>query len=222
MKPLYYLPGASSAPRETLRELGLDDLLPDPVTTQVVTGGPDGKRGAIVAATDDPRHVAYDADNQTWAKLPDKDVWLGLSTKKPPTPDDLARAEQHYQYEPTLGDGRAWRVPTAILADGVESPLPKVPKIDDETGSIVRRVHPRFDDLRLKADRVREAFKHGHKIPFADEVQICVAALNINYRIGLDEALALNILTDEARALIFWVLVDRAGWPDADKLLAEK
>jgi hypothetical protein len=212
---LYYVPGVHRLDRAQAAELGLGYAFDGAQIscTEVMSGGGPAKQAGVIAWLGAEPRVAWDPKSQTWQKDPNGRFWVGMETEKPPVPEDLARAATVAFYRPPLGDGNKWLVPTAILADG-SCPLQKVRKVDEETGEIVARPEARFDTLRIYADEVREAIKQSLPLTIEQEMNICVEALQTNYRIGPIEASMLGILTDQAVNLIAWTLVDRMQWPD--------
>lgn len=212
---LYFVEGRSACAPEDMPGLGLGHVFGpgEPVArTALMANSPSGKPGLLVGMASEG--LEYRAGRQTWLPAPGQPWMLGWETAAPPGPGDLRRERVLGVYRPPLGDGRAWTIPTALDAGG-DCPLPKVRRVDPESGAIVKRPEPRFDDLRLCADLVAEAIRHGHELTPDEEARVCVAALAVNYRLGLHEASALALLTDEAVQYIAWALVDRVHWPDA-------
>ncbi|HRU04328.1 MAG TPA: hypothetical protein P5137_00975 [Candidatus Brocadiia bacterium] len=210
---LYYLPGRGAASTADLAALLPHVFEPGaPATQRGVSPGPDNGRGLLVARGEHP--CEYKPAEQTWVKMRGGQAWFGWPAARPPGPEDLARPELLGLYEPCLGDGRRWRAPTAMLADG-SCPLPCARRIDPETGSILKRPEPRFDGLRLLADLVADHIRHGQALTPEQEVDVCAAALAVNYRVSADEVCALGLLTDQAVQLLCWLLVDRQNWADA-------
>jgi len=212
---LYFVPDVTAFTRADAARVGLAYAFDtDTISKTEIThgGGPAGPAGLILWPGAAPR-VAYDAQAQEWTKEPEGRFWVGMEKASPPSPEDLQRDGAVGRYAPDLGDGRSWLLPTAMLVDG-SCPLPKVRKIDPETGKVVARPQARYDALRLAADEVKDVLHTGGSLTDEREAMICVEALQANYRVGIVEASMLGLLTDLAIRLIAYVLVDVAQWTE--------
>jgi len=217
---LYFLP-KQNPHRGDLFDAGLGHAFGDQPFTQRQCTGPEQQPGTVCTPGEPTAEIGYFPNRQTWQPMQNKAAWLGFETAAPPGPDDLLRTQATATYDAIeLGDGHRWLVPTAILANG-ESPLPKVRKLD-ENGAIIRRVQSSYERLYLWADELREAVQNGTPLTEERETEICIEALRMNYRLGLDEACALELLTDQAVTLIAYILIDRARWADAEGQLAKE
>jgi len=142
---LYYVPELTARPTgETLSGLDLVARFPDGNTIFApVTGGPDGKHGAIVAA--DAVGAVYVPDRQTWQRC--HHWWLGWNKATPPGPADLVRRDTLPGLPFRLADGHEWVVPVAELR-------PKIEVFRD--GAWRLEADPRHDALWAFAEKVRE------------------------------------------------------------------
>ncbi len=228
----YFLPNVSeSAAKKAAIARGLeyalgDDGTGDDVYVSECPKGPDGLKGAMLRRH---RGVQYSPDKQTWMKNPNEDWYVGWDTDNPPGPEDVERSEsrQFGSYAVPLGDGRRWTVPTAGGYEEDACPLPHVRMIDAKTGKLVKRPRAEFDRLRCYASEIRDHMmglielerSADGLVDFEREVDICMEALRVNYRIGIMEASVLELLDEDAVRMIFYALVNRLSWPDAvDKM----
>jgi len=211
---LYFVPQSSPVKFDDLAALGIAYAFDGPQITQVTCrAGPGDTGGRVLAAGDQPL-IGFHPDRQTWRQIPDSPAWLGYDPNALPGPDDLKRPAQTCIYSALLGDGKSWLVPTGVFEDG-ESPLPKVREIQDD-GSIKRRPATRFEPIYLAADKIRSHIKNQEDISDREEWDICVAALQLNYRVSDLEITALQLLDDQSVINIIYALVDRGNWADME------
>jgi len=217
----YYLPSPTPIAQAQIEQYGLAYALDAGHMTQGAVGvGPDEKPGRVCAQGDDPR-VGYHADRQTWRRMsPDPAcAWIGWPTDDPPGPEDLIRDDPAPGLTLPLGDGRAWLVPAVVDRDG-DCLLPKCRDVDPETGAIVKRPLARFDELRKLADLVRDAALAKGSVEDDEVGRVCLAALATNYRVGIHEAAALELLTPQAEQYICWALIGYGQWPEFQEMAA--
>lgn len=187
-------------------------LFPEGKKAQGATSsGPDGKTGGLVTYPDAeaPARLAQ-ADGLTWEEV--DGYWIGYDPENLPAPEDLARDDGFYHYDPLpLGDGRRWYIPTGRLyPDG--SPLPKVRKVRKD-GTVARKVKRKWHPLLKITDEVWEAFENRIDLDPAREAEVCRVALATNYRVGLAEISILELLDDQGVMILLAALVDRFNWP---------
>jgi len=192
----------------------------DPPQTRGCDRGPGGKPG-VTLAHPTREETGYFPDCQDWQPIPGEEgLWIGHDKAKLPGPADLAREVQTGRYTVPLGDGRRWLVPTALTPDEAgkpgESPLPKVRRID-EAGKVQRRVKPEYEALQLAADEVWEAAEQASDLPEERAWEICVLALQTNYRLAAVETSILGLVDDDAAIIIPACLVDLPAWPKFQK-----
>lgn len=153
---LYFLPKHSgSVTLDQLEAAGLRYVFDSPgFSPRQCQCGPDGSPGVIVA-TEGNAELGYFADRQTWRKVPDREVWVGMCRGQGPGAREekkgpgargqnsdaefsLARRKQLAGHTVTLLDGQQWLVPVArgwIEQDGEmrwQKRLPVVSVLDDE------------------------------------------------------------------------------------------
>lgn len=221
----YYIPeGRENTARDLAPEAGLDHVLSlgrerGDLFTLDCGDGPDGGRGVILRPETGCR---YDPDHQRWERHPTEGHWIGYDPADLPGPEDLEREEWVAEYAVELGDGHRWKIPTAAGREPQDCPLPKDRRIDMETGKIVSRPEPRFDQLRLYAAEIREAaLREGQmQIDAEKEFRVCMEAIRTNYWIGGVEASVLGLFSDVAVQGIFWRLIGFLDWPEAQEALA--
>lgn len=180
--------------------------------------GPDGAPGRLVSPLRDAGslEVLPPGSGQQWFPI-DGSVKVGIlqSLEKPALqPAQLARAAQRSGHLVTLGDGQQWLIPVARLAMG-GSGLPRRRKLNPD-GSIVWQVDAAYRELSDFACKLWD-IRRGQQedVTQAELDQMAAAALTVNYRIGLREAVALGLFSDAGLAGIVNALLD---WPEVVRL----
>ncbi len=230
---LYYAPGrqqpitTAAAVDEALESLGLGYLSRDGLQSRVVVnGGPDGGAGLIFALSNVDR-LGYYPESQRWERRPDGAVWLGWETAAAPGPDDLARETQLTGLGLRLGDGNVWQIPVAQHWDG-QSHLPSVYRLVD--GNVVPEVLPGLrafqDEVEAFLTAWRSALEEGRAPSYAEEQLFDLAgnALELNYRMGRWEVLALGLLQSQRygdSAGVWEVCTATFNWPAVEAALRE-
>jgi hypothetical protein len=168
--------------------------------------GPDRLSGTLATPCSGILSLEYRPEAQRWVKLPGG-VWLGVDKAERPEPSALQRAEIRTGHLVKLGDGQCWEIPVARLATG-GSGLPRR-RVLAADGTRTWEVDAAYAGLTDAAARVWMALR-GQSVSMADEEvdRACGAALAVNYRLGLVEALVLGLLTDTAIRGILEALVD--------------
>ncbi len=214
---LYHLPGLTRdklAPggvfsRSLLAARGLAEILsdvtncPDHATVaNVDRQGPDGGPGCIVAANP-PRTMGYYPRQQEWQQVDGVDgCWLGYDKGEFPKPEDLERPATIAGYGPTLGDGNAWTIPILRRPDDTtELPRDLIGKANGTVEMPVSRRYRKLwedsvDDVAFCFDesgKVREAMAVDLEKMF-DVLAKCIRILAVNYRVGMAEVNALQLI----------------------------
>ena len=225
---LYFIEGKKSAPSEILDAAGLSHALsPGAVTTCESTKGPGKKAGttAAVAGTE-PALVKYAPKRQTWAPIENgggPGAWLGYYTEDPPGPMDLLRPDAildgYAVALEAIGRPDEWFIPRGRIyaedAEHMDCDFPQGLKMID--GAIVKNPLPRFRQACLDAERIWAAVMTANSdrpekdrvvLTPAEEFQLAVRILGINYRVSTPEVNALEILTTDSMTQIVKCFVD--------------
>ena len=200
---LYYLPGVPGVSEQSLANLGLRSrfascehagLIEHSVSQ--VEDGPKG-RGCIVARG----HPAeYSPERQIWTE--GEVFWVGYEKGMAPGPEDLAREVGHAGYPIILADEREWRAPRLWSWDRAQCcHTPNLPRaFAKKNGRMVLIVRPEFKQYDDLAGWVWDAYLAETTLPLDRLVENCATLLGMNYRLGVEEILALGLL-DESHAL---------------------
>ncbi len=239
MQFLYFIPDADAVTEAMLAELGLAEIIGSHQCGRLPGPGPGGSAGMLVASTEGtPADLRYVEAEQVWfppaADDPDcpREYWLGYWKDSPPTPEDLARADQVAGVGVRMADGREWLAPIArryVGAGEHEVPLPRRYRLDRETGQVAIRVLEQYRRLWVLSDRLAEVFldpflglgedagppgdgqaADGGRLEMTngeawDAVGVILGA---NYRVGYWEALALELMDDRCIKELFLVVID--------------
>lgn len=147
----------------------------------------------------------YDADGQEWVKLAGdggEEVWVGVWLDDLPGPEDLRRGDREFLAGPEveLGDGRAWTIPRLRLATG-QSGLPSALSVGPE-GEVEEVPLRRYRELCRRGERVWAFLMHVMQdaapvegFSDAEMLELLVDLLAVNYRLGMEEARLLELLT---------------------------
>jgi hypothetical protein len=208
----YFFSGRRSVQPKDFVDAGLAHALEDGHRggTCEMSPGPSGKGGAI-AIPPSPRGStppAAAADAARWVQVPERDVWIGWLPDAPPTPRDLARAEQVPGHEVKLADGARWLVPVARRISGATG-LPRALRWDGRgwtTGDVVAQ----HAQLWAIASRVWDAMLGGVQggVTLDVECDAAALALSTNYRLGPPEIGALGLFTTATQMEVIKALVD--------------
>lgn len=226
----YYLPGlvldgSGKVTRAQVEQRGLWDRLDDCVTGQIttekfsqngVTKGPDGRAGVlIVPMPHDGGTVArteYAPDHQTWHQSDRGDYWIGVDNDHPPTPEGMVRRRPVNGYEEKLGDGRVWLCPmirTEIVQPGV--PMTYGLSGGRAFGRVDKRCRKVWEASARWCVRFLEEYQQYRIVDLMDAAEAfeaCVDCLNLNYRMGPEEATLLGLLNDESMEKIIDAAID--------------
>lgn len=191
---LYYVPGASEATVKespAFSEGGLQIVFRDCLEALAFapSKGPDGEPGlllyAIPTSREKPFGLRYRPSDQTWIDCGTH--WIGIQNDSPPQPEGLRRKKVLDSYSYAMADGREWLCPK-IRRGG----MPLVPaywKINQ--GNFRLEVKEEFADIwEQSADWAGTV----RAISYMEAFQICALCLGLNYRLGVNEISALNML----------------------------
>jgi hypothetical protein len=223
---LYFIPDRPAIKPDEAAALGLGYAFERGLGIDCVEvqGGPDGRNGIVIAQQDAylPGQLAYRKKLQNWRKFPDRDVWVGFYSDAPPGPEDLARTEQRTGIHVPLNDGRRWLVPLARShsesPDGSEctayQTLIELPDFGPGGRLLPTRV-PRESqalfDLAEAWLRVRDgaAGDDDHaRFDYHGRLAAAAFVLQTNYRLGLVEAVYLELLSLTKSEQVLDALID--------------
>ena len=226
--PLYFLPGIFSAQllaggtlsRQVLADRGLGDVLADVslddlTRCEITSAGPGGKPGMLLSALpaktrEPPRRLGYYANDKhvAWTSHRRGDVWVGVDAISPPTPADLLRHEPLGGHLVML-EGRTWEVPVIRCPLG-GSDLPRSLAYDDDE-RLIARIKAQYLPLWERTEKIADSVWGDSPKTFSTTecVEIALAALALNYRVGKIEQSVLAIVDDRnvmdvLRAVIDW------------------
>jgi len=209
---LYYLPSASVPVSDAVLTGTLPHLAGCRLEQgQIMSRGPDGGSGALLAIAADGQALQHEKGSQTWIKTPD--FWLGWTTGKMPGPDDLRKMpddEMVLSYKLSQTAAKGFSIPVARHQDG-ESPLPKV-RTWDEDGNFKKALASEWRGLYADADEAYDYITRHGTISEERITEIAVAAISSQYHAGKAELSVMEVLTDEAIKIIIWARIDAAGW----------
>jgi len=217
---LYFIPqGASPADRG-----GLSYALGKSLESRKCLAGPDKNAGTMLA---DPARVpadlvGYYPERQTWRQIPGSTCWVGFTNDKPPTPTDLARAEQLRGHMVTLSDGNEWLIPVARALRETEGGeiinggcvLPTMVDVNASGEWVVGVVHPKHAKLWDAAcawlPALTGAVEDAGQFTFdmADALDAALVALGTNYAVGKIEAAMLGLFDDQRVFGVLGAVID--------------
>ena len=197
-----FIPKAMGADPKLLDTVGLGHLVQkgdvSPLMQELPGKGPDGGPGLLFVWP--PSMPAYIAGQMTWQPAkPDSDknlpagrFWWGYDPTSPPTAADLIR-KKLTRGNPCAIENDLWLVPNVLM-------LPHKFALGDD-GEEVRQVistHAAVYDRGMWAyDLLKGQVEERAKAPGKEMRRYVVEMLALNYRIFLDLAYHLDLLTDE-------------------------
>jgi hypothetical protein len=210
---LYFKPGKDTATLDLVKEWGLGYAFSASVTrVKCVANSPTGTGG--ITFSDRNRmgesETKMDMPNQTWAKIPKSDVWVGYWNDAPPKPEELARPNQLPGYYVPLADEQKWLIPLVRRFDQdgsqFKSALPSYMDLDDDGNWVdgkVLDIHAHLWELTTPfADELFKANAEDGYEPrnfTANELgQTITTLLQTNYVVGPGELRLMKALTNEA------------------------
>lgn len=206
---LYFFPELSSIDSATAQAAGVPFAA---IHACGIAGGPNGKRGVVVAA-EGTKKVGYYPAEQEWARK--AGLWLGLYKAARPSPDDLARPVSAGGHPVELADGNTWIVPPAQA-------LPQAFDLDD-AGELVAAPTGRYADLAAKAGRIWDAFVAASdaqtpvELSTREALEIAADALAVNYYVGFRDVMFLRLLDTANVREVLRALVDLPAIEEAYK-----
>ena len=214
---------------DLLKEIGLGYAFEkSPVIRSVENGkGPEGRSGCVVGRS--PK-IGYYANRQTWKPHPDVDnVWVGIDTKEPPTPAEMAREswlrDEDSETQPLVipchlleSNGRVWPVPIArawslsndqILWSGS---LPRSLEYAGDNKFQPGEVQLQFERLEKIAETIQTHYDQS-EVP-DNFFGLCAEVLGQAYFIGPQEMAMMRLLNDysaDAAAELLFLVIDQPG-----------
>ncbi|MCZ6655575.1 MAG: hypothetical protein O7D91_21410 [Planctomycetota bacterium] len=209
---LVYLPDYNGGDNAELTKRGVGDLFDSfvmPIFRPVLSGGPDGGTGTLVAFDNPSRpgsstvqHV--EMDQQKWLEAPalgELDAgryWLGYWNKQKPRPEDLQRHSIADGLEVLLADDRRWIIPVAHFLptrlsrtrEGLETQLPLAKHCDFVEDSNALFQH-------FISDGFQESVASELSVTIPNGLAYAAAALAKNYRVNVDAVDLLELIDSQ-------------------------
>lgn len=225
---LYYLPGASKLPKDTIAtDLGLERVLGDVKGFQTCgcEKGPDGGAGVTFrpSGTDTPEApTLYRPSEQSWFKAENGLYWLGFYNEQRPTPAELERETELRVWPVRLADGNEWNIPVAMYF--TEPVLPKVYGADPETGKRIEKDRPGYLEFSKLATAHLECVleaegEAAYQYDPDDLYNLAVEAICVQYKLTPFHINALDLLSPQ---LCMRVAMDTLGEGWIRKILESK
>jgi len=234
---LYFIPGIAGVTRADIERVGLGAIFPDRLPAWCgCEHGPGGLAGVVCVAPRieelggaAPKHGYFPA-KQTWVPSPSKTWWIGYETAARPRPQDLHRPEMIAGYNVRLEDGNEWLVPVArSIPRG--SILPRRMSLGPN-GEIVWEALPRFAAFSALAEEAWLDYRRVNGWLEPDEAalemthdrarDVAVAALAMNYRVGLVELAVLQVLSTANMIEVLDAMIDVPAFVAAARRAAEQ
>lgn len=179
-----------------------------------------GSAFAIESSLEGKAVGVYPAE-QTWKKIPSSNCWVGYYNEHKPRAMDLARDDTLPSYVLPLGNGEQWSIPKVVhVSDGeIEKNLPC--KLDVDDNGKIKRGEPieKYQYLWELAQPYVDAFfvpkEDGEfSIDSSDILADAVKFLQVNYRIGLREAIMLELFPEDISKILLVCLcaIDFGTW----------
>ncbi len=224
MQPLYFLPDETLRSvlkdglilRDVLAKHGIADSFSDVQGPKAgdcdaadCAAGPEGLKGVILAyKRPDGKGPAphYQERGWDWAKCRDN-LWIG--TQGQVTSEDLQRPRGYDGYAIPLADMGQWLIPVIRRDDG-STELPRVMDWDD-AGAFTETIREKYRDfwettrdvlVWLTEPDGTENMDNGHA------ARLAVRALTLNYRFGMAEQRALQVVDSENFLTILGMTID--------------
>jgi len=221
---LYFAPGRRQVKLDEARELGLGYAFDsNPAPCQVSDGPIPGRGGGVVLCRSTSR-IGYFAERQTWLPMVgNPDVWVGMWTDAPPTPEELARDPMIDGEMVQLEDGRQWLVPKARLWEEDDGGLvwshnlPTSITVDPDTAELVRGdVRPRYRklwEMALAYDEARRRAAAGGQTEWRFNLaELAALTLQANYRIYETELVLLDVFDEQMWNRCAEIVTDSERW----------
>jgi hypothetical protein len=225
---LLWFPGKQGISNRTLIDCGLSDLARDKGPEWVpLDCGPDKNAGMLALwrrgdSANDP--VPALLPSQDWqpcrraGEVPAGAYWVGIDRKRPVTPADIARSQQHAGYWVTMHDGQSWHCPSVEL-------LPNLHGLN-EAGEYCRTVDPQFADFAGRCLAYRRKLVGAAQtldgptraadappvavveMDLASAFAFVVECLALNYRLSAELVHRLQLIDDAALRNVIKAAVD--------------
>lgn len=182
-----------------------------------VSDGPGGSGCIVSPGNEPPGRVHWEEGRGYWVGVEDLPV----------RPQDLQRQVMIDGDGLLLADGCEWRVPRIRRWD--RSTLAFVPAVPTSLGVsrgvCQRRVQPAYQAISQAAERIFQtifdAASTGGDAHLAGAFADAVAFLNVNYRIGLEEASIIGLLDDHTIQCVLLSAIDWYSFVDHARELSE-
>jgi hypothetical protein len=194
---------------------------------ELTGAGPGGASGTIVSALPAdgvvPPRLHYAEEFQTWRQI--GELWIGVDKEHPPAAADLRRKKIFQGYEVELA-GEKWTIPVVRDPEG-GSGLPR-DFVYADGGRVQQRIKAAYLDLWEKFSRAVWMFFDPAgpwplRMDLAEGLELCLAALALNYRVGRIEQNLLGLVDSESWCLILAAAVDYPTFRDlAEAVEAQK
>lgn len=170
--------------------------------------------GCVFALADDHRGaVKFDADKQTWRKIPEKfttrELWIGWWNDDRPGVSDLARKNQLPGRMVELLNGERWLVPLLRKWENEDkvrwrTVLPTVIDFNDDGDLVVGDVAPQYRQVWDKSLPIAQQLCFGTEgVAYDDVIALAGPLLGLNYRVSIVEVVILGLIsTHEAKTII--------------------
>lgn len=223
---LYYIPKLGGLNDEGLRRAGLFERVgPSRDVTPTQIAGPDGGRGILFRdAQGGPfkEPLVFNGEAQVWRKEVVRDhqvlasgelpmYWLGFWKANPPGPENLKRyadEEMFEGYDIQLGDRRTWTIPRGRIFDAgmlsFSTPWPSE-FVYDAAGNLARSVSR---DFRAHEELMKLAIGASEPMKVGDFDLLALRILEINYRLGANEGIALALVNTRKSREILHAFLD--------------
>lgn len=201
---------------EDLPELGLAHAFEEcpqssPISGRTPTGGP----GMLVwsQARLGQMMPAYNADQQTWRKVPGyQGLLAGYYTAAPPTPATLRKTGGMAGEAVTLGDGREWIAPRLSTWAGEQGYSPAyalVADLDDAGNWVSGGASIESQSLKNLFDRLYPVMLDPAGVTATASLDFACELLGVNYAVSKVELAMLKTLkTDETLVRILSIALD--------------
>lgn len=223
---LYFVSGNIKAmPAVKADEIGLEHFHDGrPIEYREAAAGSPGPSGSagLFFGVRDARKIVYDKNRQVWKPYPGLEgVYFGYETDDPPTPAGLQRSKLLDGYEWTNA-GRTWTVPVAKLYSvaGWAHALPRKIELSEsgtyQAGEIIARYKPLWEIAEQIQNVVATAKDSTIRLP-ENAIELAVAVLSFNYRIGPAEFAELEIAQWDFETVwgILRLVIDQPGFLEA-------
>lgn len=170
--------------------------------------------GCVFALADDHRgSVKFDAEKQTWRKIPEKfttrELWIGWWNDDRPGVSDLVRKNQLPGRMVELLNGERWQVPILRkweYEDRLQfsTTLPTIIDFNDVGELVIGDVAPQYKQVWDLSLRVAQRVVFGDaSVEFDEVIALAGPLLGLNYRVSIIEVVMLGLIsTQEAQTIV--------------------